>query len=513
MPTAAIYTRQSLDKTGDEAGVARQLKECRTKAGTVEDLVVVFELSDNDISATTGKVRPGFEKLLKLIEAGTIDTVVVWHTDRLYRKLRDLVRITDIAEKHPVTVVTVKAGDLDLNSATGRMVAGILGSVSSQEGEHRTDRQKLAYEEYAAAGEWKFSHRPFGYERGPARKVGGKVRAGKVIQVPTEALIVREAFMRYADGESHHAIVKDLNARGILTAPGNPWTITQLRTVLQNERYAGVSFYQGQEVGTGDWEPIITREEWNAYVGAASRRKTVSNFSTKATSLLSGLITCAVCQKKVYRKHRGDRIGTFEYRCYEGHHVSIETKIADEYVRAQVISALVMGPRNTLPTKGDGEGLDSLTRAMESLQERADDLVALVGEGHSTMAKQRPVLDRIKQNIEVLKARRDDLLASSAAAAVLDGIQASVFKNGRASFKNAARLQDQVAARFDALPLARQRELVSLLLTLSLGRGQGIERLRVTHEVALGLNADDEGEGQLDGPYETVVNVASTSIG
>ena len=50
--TAIIYTRQSLDKTGKEAGVTRQLKDCRALAKR-KGLEVIAELSDNDISATT----------------------------------------------------------------------------------------------------------------------------------------------------------------------------------------------------------------------------------------------------------------------------------------------------------------------------------------------------------------------------------------------------------------------------------------------------------------------------
>ena len=86
---AAIYTRQSLDRTGQAAGVTRQLEECRQLA-SLRQIDVVHELSDNDISATKAVTRPAFEKLLQLIASGAIDTVITWHTDRLYRKLSDL---------------------------------------------------------------------------------------------------------------------------------------------------------------------------------------------------------------------------------------------------------------------------------------------------------------------------------------------------------------------------------------------------------------------------------------
>ena len=58
---AAIYTRISRDTTGEAAGVDRQLRACTELAKQLEwDVVTVF--SDNDISAYSGRTRPGFEK-------------------------------------------------------------------------------------------------------------------------------------------------------------------------------------------------------------------------------------------------------------------------------------------------------------------------------------------------------------------------------------------------------------------------------------------------------------------
>jgi len=483
MHSAAIYTRQSKDKTGLEAGVTRQLDECEAKAATLKDTVVTHRLSDNDISATTGKRRPDFEKLLKLIETGEVDTVIVWHTDRLYRKLRDLVKITDLAEKTPVNIVTVMSGQIDLNTSAGRMMAGILGSVSSQEGEHRTDRQKLAYAQYAADGVWGFSHRPFGYER---------TKEGKVVQVPKEASVVAEAFERYYEGESHHSIVKDLNSRTppVKTATGKAWSITQLREILRNPRYAGINLYRGKEVGTGNWEPIISRDLWERYTGAASARKTTSTFSTKAVSLLSGIIRCGVCGAKCYRVARADS-ARYSYNCSNGVHVSGATESIDKHVKEQVIAALVLGPQKPLESDSGQLSLAAIETAVSGLRSRSDDVVALVGAGHSTMAKAKPQLEQIQKEIHDLEVKRESLLASSASAAVLQGVRREIVKDGRASITRASEVSAQIESNFDAMTLQRRRELVKLLVDVSLDKGRGVGRVRIHHKVALGLNDDE----------------------
>lgn len=478
----AIYTRQSKDKTGLEAGVDRQLKECRAKAGP--NVTVDYVLSDNDISATTGKVRPDFERLLDLIKRDLVDTVIVWHTDRLYRKLRDLVRITDLTDEHPVKIITVKSGELDLNTATGRMHAGILGSVSSQEGEHRRDRQVSAYRDYAEAGVWGFSHRPYGYTRTPSTKANGKTVPGEVTVVPDEAVVIREAFARYYGGASYYSIVADLNKRGIPTVKGNTWSITQLRTVLSNPRYAGVNLYLGQEVGTGSWVPIITAEEWAKYKGVAAPRQ-INHFSRTATSLLSGLMVCGVCGGKLYRTQRSGGMRA-DYACVK-RHVSTSMNVAETKVRAAAVAALLFAPRD-LVTDDGGVDLLALTEAANSLQSRADDLVALVGEGLSTMAKVKPQLLDLKERREALIARRDDLVRTSAVAGVLVGMRAEILAGARVSFSDAAKAKREIAASFDRQPLARQRELVKLLVDVTVATGKGAERIDVHHRVVTSLN-------------------------
>ncbi len=88
---AVIYCRISLDGSGLEAGVDRQRKDCEAfcKAKGIE---VVEVLEDNDVSASryTRRRRPEWEKAMTMLAEGTIDTIVGWHEDRLYRRPAEL---------------------------------------------------------------------------------------------------------------------------------------------------------------------------------------------------------------------------------------------------------------------------------------------------------------------------------------------------------------------------------------------------------------------------------------
>jgi site-specific DNA recombinase len=81
----SLYLRLSEDAHGTELGIDRQLKEC-TEYADARGWRIVETFVDNDISATTGAHRPGFEALLESSPAA----VLCWHLDRLLRVSGDL---------------------------------------------------------------------------------------------------------------------------------------------------------------------------------------------------------------------------------------------------------------------------------------------------------------------------------------------------------------------------------------------------------------------------------------
>ena len=128
MTSAAIYVRISSDRSGQRAGVERQRVDCEALAAA-NGLTVVEVYEENDLSAYSGKPRPEFERLIADAAEGRFQTVIVWASDRLYRRMADLVRITDELAPH-VQIKVVVEGDVDLESAEGIMRAQIMGSVA-----------------------------------------------------------------------------------------------------------------------------------------------------------------------------------------------------------------------------------------------------------------------------------------------------------------------------------------------------------------------------------------------
>lgn len=277
---AAIYCRISQDKTGEAAGVTRQLEDCQNLVTSLGwELVETF--IDNDVSATSGKVRPQFKRMLAGIEAGLIDAIVTWAPDRLYRKTRELEDLVDILEAHNTLLKTVRGGDFDMGTPLGRMIARILAATATGEGEVKADRWKRSVRQRREAGAMPGS--------GP--RMYGWTREGKII--PEEAAVIRWAATQILEGVSLHSLVRQTEERTIVTSMGNPWSRQAMRQLLTNPRLVGHSTLNGEIVGTGQWEPILEVETWETVRALVTSSPNMG--SKVRVALLAGMLYCGAC--------------------------------------------------------------------------------------------------------------------------------------------------------------------------------------------------------------------------
>ena len=205
---AAIYTRISQDREGAGLGVERQEADCRALADRLGWTIVAVH-SDNDLSAYTGKPRPGYLALLADLRAGTADAV---------RGLAHRPAAPQPGRARGVHrgLRTPRRADPDgqgrarwtWRRPSGRMVARQLGAVARYEVEHMVERQQRARLQAATDGRWSGGRRPYGYE------------ADGVTVMEAEADVLRWAAAQVLAGRALTAIVADLNRRGRRRRPG-----------------------------------------------------------------------------------------------------------------------------------------------------------------------------------------------------------------------------------------------------------------------------------------------------
>lgn len=322
MVTAAgIYARISLDRSGQELGVGRQVDDCTALAQRL-GWPVAGRYIDNDVSAFRAKRRPEYQRLLDDLKGGRLDAVLVYHPDRLTRRPVELEELIEVLEAAQAPVATVAAGDYDLGTASGRMVARILGSIARGEAERMGERVARKKLELAEAGRPPGGGmRPYGYEPG-----------GMVVR-PAEAEVLRVVAADILAGVSYRQAAARLNAEGYLR-DGRPWHPTGLRRVLTAPRWAGLRTYRGVVVGPAAWPAILDMATHEALVALSEVRKRVP--TSRTPYLLRGLVTCGVCGTRLFRVANR---GTVAYHCSTHHgcgRVSIAQAKLDGYVLGHI---------------------------------------------------------------------------------------------------------------------------------------------------------------------------------
>jgi len=338
---SAIYCRQSKDHL---VGIGNQLK-ANEKLAADRGYQVVARLSDNDISASKSRKRPGYEKLMALVRAGEVDVVQVTQMDRLYRQPIELENIIQQIEQAGVLIATAREGDMNLKIDTDQLRARVQVAFARAEVQRKANRQIHASEQAARAGKRnKSGARPFGYA------------ANRVDPLEPEAQAVRDAIDSVLRGGSVNGISRRWSGAGLRPplAPYGPltqypWNHRSVRHILMNPHVAGLRAYNGVIVATGDWVPLITVEKWEAAQMVLSDPSRVK--PRGALSLLGGIAECrcGVEVKHATRPQRGSTPGYGTYRCAgyekEGHagsgpHVCVKADWIDQYVEDVLLATL-----------------------------------------------------------------------------------------------------------------------------------------------------------------------------
>jgi site-specific DNA recombinase len=301
----AIYCRISWDWEGKGLGVQRQLEDCLAIAKRL-GWTVVDHYIDNDTGASRyskKKTREQYNRLLADIEAGRIDAVVIWMEDRLQRQVIELAEFLKVCDAAGVRRIASAGGEFDLSDPDQRTMLYIKAAMAEAEIEKMSKRMRRKNEERATKGERHLGgRRPFGEAWHGAQAVSEE-------QAAQERDLIREAVSRIIAGDSLRGIVTDWEKRGIRSQFGNLWRNTNLRRCLLSPRLVGMRDYNGQLV-QGDWEPIISMEEWEA-VRAILQDPARYKYERGGTPkyLLSGLVHCGHCDAKLYpRKIRSKRV-------------------------------------------------------------------------------------------------------------------------------------------------------------------------------------------------------------
>ena len=326
----AVYTRKSvthgLDQAFNSLDSQRHAIESyvQSQAG-LGWTTLDTRYDDGGFSGSTID-RPGFQALLRDIEAGHVDVVAVYKIDRLSRSLSDFAKLIDLFEQHDVTFVSVTQQFTTANSM-GRLTLNILMSFAEFEREVIGERIRDKVRASRRRGAWTGGRPVLGYD----------VVDKKLVVNEDEAEQVRQTFELYLDRTSLREVVDELNHRAWRNKSfvsqrgqqviGKPFTKTRLHGLLTNVLYCGQIRCQ-DEVVDGQHERIVPDSLWDAVQEQLSSNghKGGSESRNKTGALLRGLVRCGRCDSAMVhtfttrdqRRHR-------YYVCSLAHNSGVET--------------------------------------------------------------------------------------------------------------------------------------------------------------------------------------------
>jgi site-specific DNA recombinase len=456
-PRAGIYARISEDQLGDELGVNRQLKNCRELCAhngfTVSDEHIYI---DNNISASSGKRREHYERLLADVIDGEIDVIVAYHADRLHRRPIELERFIEVIDQHRVQVATVMAGQMDLSTGSGRMVARILGDVARHEADRASERISRKHRELAETGQ---AHgagcRPFGYED------------DRVTIRESEAALIQDAARDVLAGTPLFSICQAWTAQGVPTPAGaRRWWTSTLRGVLKSPRIAGWRAYKGQPVAPAVWPAIISLEQHQRLVALFADPTRTKNHGVRSGRfvLTGGLLRCGRpgCGFALAGRHRGSMGAIYMCMAEQGgcNRLSVAASQIETFVRDAVIDAVANGALERLRTRTETEDrtISELSDEIGVLRDRRVELA-------EAFAADRLSLDGYETADRKLNGRIDELR------------DALSMIGGKGPLPKVPRSAAKLREWWENVTIAERHELVATLLEyvviLPVGRGNG----------------------------------------
>ncbi len=310
----AAYCRVSTDKTDQLNSLETQKRFFDTfTRQNGHHLVRLY--ADEGISGTKIKNRRQFLQLMRDAQTGLFQMVVVKDISRFARNTVDFLQ----------SIRTLKALGIETQFLTANMtsmgnsefILTIFGALAQEESANTSKRIKFGKRLNAARG--RVPNLVYGYDKLSRDCFSLAVN-------PAEAAIVRRIYSWYInDGRGTTVIANALNASGLRTKRGCPWTSSAVRRILINPLYTGTVVNGRQEVAdfltgrrqTNDasrW--LVTQQPSLCVIPAAdferaqqilhTRGQAIQTKQTRHSGqhLFSTLIRCKICGRSFRRTVR-----------------------------------------------------------------------------------------------------------------------------------------------------------------------------------------------------------------
>ena len=349
------------------------------------DFVEVF--SDEGISGTGTKNRPGFNRMIKEALAGKIDLIVTKSVSRFARNTVDSLETIRRLKEKGVECYFQKENIYTFDSK-GELLLTIMASLAQEESRSLSENVTWGIRKRLSDGKVSVAYKHFlGFKKG---------KDGKLEVVPEEAEIVRFIYSEFINGKAFYQIAEALEEKGIKTPSGKKkWSYSTVRSILKNEKYKGDALLQKtytesflthkhvkndgevpQYYVKDSHEAIISPEEWDLVQHELSRRSSLGK-ALRISSAFCNKLICADCGSFLGQKvwHSNEKYKTVIWQCLDKFKNKCETPHLKE---EEIQSAFVKAYNQLCQTKGiviqECEKMILILCDTSSLEERLETL-------------------------------------------------------------------------------------------------------------------------------------------
>ena len=338
---AALYIRLSVEFNsgrGDSLETQRQIMEAYI--ALCPDIEITEVYTDN---GTTGRTfeREGFQRMLRDVEDGKIDCIVVKDLSRLGRNAIDTGYY--IEKYFPLHGVRFIAVNDQFDSSTpenngSHLIVPLKNMINEAYAADISKKVRAQQNQAMRDGEFVGSRPPYGYRKDPEN-------CHHLLVNEDTAPVVRQIFQWAAGGVPLNEIVKRLNISGALSPSryaasvglisssritgSGQWHSWVIGKMLTDEVYLG-DMVQGKHTSVGhrqvptdpeNWivvrgthEPLVNREDFERVQiirRAAAEKYTRNGKRPYTQNILQGRVFCGCCGKPLHRR----RSTKYYYRC------------------------------------------------------------------------------------------------------------------------------------------------------------------------------------------------------
>src|SRR5689334_24609650 len=244
----AIYTRKSteegLEQDFNSLQAQREACEAYIKSQAHEGWKLKPAHYDDGGFSGGSMERPALQHLLADINAGLVDTIVVYKVDRLTRSLADFAKMVEAFDAKGVSFVSVTQ-QFNTTTSMGRLTLNVLLSFAQFEREVTAERIRDKIAASKQKGMWMGGLVPLGYE----------AKNRELTIVETEAKTVRLLFDLYLKLGTVMKVKAEAERLGLMTkrrtditgriTGGGPFSRGHLHWILSNPVYAGQIAHKG----------------------------------------------------------------------------------------------------------------------------------------------------------------------------------------------------------------------------------------------------------------------------